>query len=104
MKRLILISVMFCLLGLFNLKAQEQKAVKDTEVAFSVAMHCENCAAKVKKQLAYTKGVKDVIVSLEKQEVIVKYRSDKTDTGKLITSLSEIGYEAKIVEKNNIQK
>ena len=103
MKKTILISFMFCVFGVFSLNAQDQKVTKDSkdsEVTLGVAMDCGNCAEKVKKQLAYTKGVKDVKPDLEKQEVVVKYRNDKTDTNKLIASLAEIGYTAKVVDKN----
>jgi len=100
MKKTILISMVFLVFGLLNLDAQSQevkKDNKDSEITLSVKMHCNDCAEKVKKQLAFTKGVKDVSSNLEKQEVVVKYRNDKTDTDKLIASLSEIGYTAKVV-------
>ncbi len=59
---MILISFMFCVIGIFSLHAQDQKVTKDnkdSEVTLGVAMTCGNCAEKVKKQLAYTKGVGD---------------------------------------------
>lgn len=85
--------------GLVSLSAQDQKTKKstDSEVTLSVKMHCNDCAEKIKKQLAFTKGVKEVSPNLEKQEVVVKYRNDKTDVDKLVASLSEIGYTAKVV-------
>lgn len=99
MKKAILISVVLLSFGLLNLSAQDQKGQKesnDSEVTLSVKMHCGDCAEKVKKQLAYEKGVKDVNTDLEKQTVVVKYRNDKTDSEKLISSLSQIGYTAKV--------
>jgi copper chaperone CopZ len=102
MKKTILISVLLITLGFCNLQAQEKKAKtesNDAEVTLSVKMHCNDCAEKVKKQLAFTKGVKDVSTDLEKQEVTVKYRNDKTDSEHLISSLSEIGYSAQVATK-----
>jgi copper chaperone CopZ len=97
MKKTILISVVSILLGFLNVNAQDSKKVNnDSEVTLNVKMDCNNCAEKVKKQLAFTKGVKNVSTDLEKQKVVVKYRNDKTDTDKLINSLSEIGYTATV--------
>ena len=98
MKKNILILVLALLLGMGNAFAQEQKAAKQnekiSEVILSTEMHCQNCADKVSKQLAYTKGVIDVQANHEKDAVYIKYRNDRTDTEKLIASLKEIGYTA----------
>ena len=100
MKKNILILVLALLLGIGNVFAQEQKAAKQnekiSEVILSTEMHCQNCADKVAKQLAYTKGVIDVQANHEKNAVYIKYRNDRTDTEKLIASLKEIGYDAKV--------
>lgn len=100
MKKNILILVLALLLGMGNAFAQEQKATKQnekiSEVILSTEMHCQNCADKVSKQLAYTKGVIDVQANHEKDAVYIKYRNDRTDTEKLIASLKEIGYTATV--------
>ena len=100
MKKNILILVLALLLGIGNVFAQEQKAAKQdtkiSEVILSTEMHCQNCADKVAKQLAYTKGVIDVQANHEKNAVYIKYRNDRTDTEKLIASLKEIGYTATV--------
>ncbi len=100
MKKNILILVLALLLGIGNAFAQEQKAAKQdtkiSEVILSTEMHCQNCADKVAKQLAYTKGVIDVQANHEKNAVYIKYRNDRTDTEKLIASLKEIGYSATV--------
>ena len=100
MKKNILILVLALLLGIGNAFAQEQKAAKQnekiSEVILSTEMHCQNCADKVAKQLAYTKGVIDVQANHEKNAVYIKYRNDRTDTEKLIASLKEIGYTATV--------
>lgn len=100
MKKSILI-LLVCVFALSNVFAQDKKVSKDNnskvaEVILSTEMHCANCADKVKKQLAYTKGVIDVQADHEKDAVYIKYRSDKTDSQKLIASLKEIGYDAKV--------
>lgn len=88
------------LFGMGNAFAQEQKAAKQnekiSEVILATEMHCQNCADKVTKQLAYTKGVVDVQANHEKDAVYIKYRNDRTNNEKLIASLKEIGFEAKV--------
>jgi copper chaperone CopZ len=69
---------------------------KISEVSLICKMDCESCSNKVNKQLAFTKGVKFVEADHEKDVVVVKYRNDKTDTDKIIASLAEIDYVAKV--------
>ena len=95
MKKNILILVLVMLFGMGNIFAQE-KDTKISEVILLTEMHCQNCADKVAKQLAYTKGVIDVQANHEKNAVYIKYRNDRTDTEKLIASLKEIGYTATV--------
>ncbi len=104
MKKNVLILVLVMLFGIGNIFAQDQKVAaakkeadpKISEVILTTEMHCANCAEKVKKQLAYTKGVVDVQADYTKNAVYVKFRNDRTDNSKLIASLKEIGYEAKV--------
>ncbi len=75
---------------------QEKKKKKISEVSLVCKMDCGNCANEVKKQLAFTKGVKFVETDYEKNTITVKYRNDKTDTDKIIASLAEIDYKASV--------
>jgi len=107
MKKNILILVFAMLLAVGNTFAQNEKATKKqdnpkiSEVILSTEMHCQNCADKVTKQLAYTKGVIDVQANHEKNAVYVKYRNDRTDNEKLISSLKEIGYTATVYNQGH---
>ncbi|MFW5886225.1 MAG: heavy-metal-associated domain-containing protein [Bacteroidota bacterium] len=76
-----------------------QNADNNGEVILKTEMDCGSCASKVEKQLSFTKGVKNVKTDYVKDEVWIKYRSDKTTPEKLITSLDEIGYEAEVKGK-----
>lgn len=103
MKKVILISIALIFTGMTSVFAQEMTAKKETkananisEVTLSCSMECGNCAAAVKKQLAYTKGVKFVSTDFEKDLVVVKYRNDRTDNDKIIASLAEINYKATV--------
>ncbi len=92
--------------GSISLSAQEMTSKKEvkqssniSEVTLSCNQDCNNCSDKVKKQLAYTKGVKFVSTDFEKDIVTIKYRNDRTDVDKLIASLAEVGYAAKPLPK-----
>lgn len=102
MKKVILIAAAIFFAGTASIFAQESPAKKEvkqnaniSEVTLSCDQDCGNCSEKVKKQLAFTKGVKFVSADYEKDIVFVKYRNDRTDVDKIITSLAEIGYAAK---------
>lgn len=75
---------------------QEKQDERISEVSLVCDMACGNCANDVKKQLAFTKGVKFVEADYEKDVVVVKYRNDKTDSDKIIASLAEIDYKASV--------
>lgn len=59
-------------------------------------MHCASCEKKIKENLRYLKGVKNIETNVEKQSVKVTYDADKTTVEKIKTSLKKIKYEAKV--------
>ena len=99
MKRILLI--MLCFVFAFSM-AYAQDAKKDTKekVAFSVNISCDNCVKKVEKNIAFEKGVTDLVCDLSNKTVVVTYDKSKTTEKKLIDAFKKIGYEAK-VKKNN---
>jgi len=66
----------------------------EAEVTFSVDIDCPNCQKKIESKLPFEKGVKDLKVNLEKQEIWLLYQTDKTDKTKLIEAIKKLGYEA----------
>lgn len=95
---LVLLVILYSSFSLVNAQtppAQKTKTQsKTSEVTLACKLDCNACCEKVKKQLAFTKGVKDVSADHEKDIIVVKYRSDKTNVDKLISSLAEIGFTA----------
>ena len=80
--------------------AQDKKGNdKTAQVVFSVNMHCENCEQKVRKNIPYEKGVKDLTTNLDKQLVTIKYQTDKTDKAKLKKSIEKLGYTCEEVKE-----
>ncbi|MEJ5266195.1 MAG: heavy metal-associated domain-containing protein [Bacteroidales bacterium] len=99
MKKLIVLIVSVVLISgqiVFAQKSVQDDNSKISEVRLTAKMNCSDCALKIKKQLAFTKGVKYATADYETGIVYVQYRNDKTNVDKIIASLAEIGYEAKI--------
>jgi len=76
-------------------------AVKKTETAiFQTKLHCENCVKKVKENISYVKGVKDLDVSLKEQKITVTFDPEKTNADKLASEIKKLGYPANIINSN----
>ncbi len=61
-------------------------------------MHCNNCEVKIKKNLRFEKGVKDIVTSLDNQTVTIKYDADKTSPTLLLKAFEKFGYTAQEVK------
>ncbi len=88
--------------------AQEKKKVKKknkTEtITCWVSMDCEGCKAKVEKNIAYEKGVKDLKVDLDTKLVTITYRSDKTNPEKLEKAIQKLGYKTEMISSKKKEK
>ena len=95
----VIFSVVVFLLATAHVSAQDKKGNdKIAEVVFSVSMDCHNCEQKVKKNIPFEKGVKDLNTNLEKQLVTVKYETNKTDKAKLQKSIEKLGFTCEEVK------
>lgn len=73
---------------------------KDIRVAiFKVEqMHCVNCEAKVKRNIPYEKGVKNMKTDIEQKTVTVTFDADVTDVEKLREGFEKFGYRAEVIK------
>jgi len=71
------------------------KKANEAEVTFITSMSCHNCQAKLESKLPFEKGVKDLKIDLEKNEVWFLYQPSKTDKKKLAEAIEKLGFEAK---------
>ena len=96
----IILAVVF-LLGAGAVSAQDNKKnSKEEQVVFSVSMDCHSCEQKIKKNIPYEKGVKDLTTNLEKKLVTIKYQTDKTDKAKLKKAIEKLGFTCEeVVQK-----
>ena len=96
----IIVTAVAFLLATSLVKAQDKKAnTKEAQVVFSVSMDCHNCEQKIKKNIPYEKGVKDLNTALDKQLVTIKYQTDKTDKAKLKKSIEKLGFTCEEIKE-----
>ena len=67
------------------------------------AMHCENCENKIKSNMRFEKGVKNVETSLERQEVSITYDAKKNNVEGLQAAMKKIGYDTKVVSDKEVK-
>jgi copper chaperone CopZ len=84
--------------------AQEKKEVKPKKeaVTFVVNMHCENCKAKIEKNISWEKGVKDLQVDLEKKTVAIIYNPKQTTEDVLKKAIEQLGYSCDLTTQGNL--
>ena len=78
----------------FFIHAQDSKKTKSKyeETVFKVNMSCQNCQAKIEKNIPWEKGVKDLKVDLEKKTVTVQYDQKKTTEANLEQAIKKLGF------------
>jgi len=90
MKRILIF--MLALLSVLGLYA---KANKQT-VVLKCDIHCEGCCNKIMKNIAFERGVTDILCDLPTKTVTVTYDANKTDVQKLLTAFEQIGKPATV--------
>lgn len=59
-------------------------------VTFRVELHCQGCVDKIMKNIAYEKGVKDIVCDIDKQTVVVTFDPEKTTVEALQQAFAKI--------------
>ena len=57
-------------------------------------MHCSGCEKKIKDNIRFEKGVKDIRTNLDDKTVTIEYDADKTNVEAIIKGFKKINYEA----------
>lgn len=94
MKRLILLFTAVLMVT----QAAMAKDIKTVTVTTTPQMHCENCENRIKNNMRFEKGVKDIETNIEKQTVIITYDADKTTVEQLLKGFEKFKYSARVVE------
>ena len=71
-------------------------AVNKQKVVLSCDLHCQGCCDKIMKNIAFEKGVKDLVCDLESKTVTVTYDADKTEVSTLLKAFEKIGKPAQV--------
>ena len=66
------------------------KDIKAVVVTTQPQMHCENCEKKIKGNLRFEKGVKEIQCDIEGQRVTITYDADKTNVEAIIKSFGNL--------------
>lgn len=96
-----IMTIMAMLIFAIGMFAKDIKTVVFTTLP---QMHCENCENKIKGNLRFEKGIKEITTSVPDQKVTIKYDADKTNPEKIAQGFAKIGYEATIVTENAKQE
>ena len=73
-------------------------ALNKQKVVLSCDLHCKGCCDKIMKNIAFEKGVKDLVCDLKTKTVTVTYDADKTNVPTLLKAFEKIGKPAKVKE------
>ena len=70
------------------------KDIKTLVVTTQPQMHCSGCEDRIKGNLRFEKGVKQIECNIDEQRVTITYDADKTSSEKIIQSFGKFGYTA----------
>jgi periplasmic mercuric ion binding protein len=73
------------------------KDIKTVVLTTNPQMHCESCENKIKGNLKFEKGIKNIETNVKEQKVTVKYDADKTSADNIMAAFSKFGYTAQRV-------
>ena len=75
------------------------KDIKTVVFTTNPEMHCESCEKKIKGNLRFEKGIKNIVTDLNVKTVTIDYDADKTNVQNIIKGFKKIKYEASEVKK-----
>lgn len=70
------------------------KDIKSLVVTTVPQMTCQNCENRIKSNIRFEKGVRNIATDLENQRITVTYDADKTTEENLIKAFGKLKYEA----------
>ena len=72
-----------------------QTAADTLVVTTQPQMHCQGCENKIKSNIRFVKGTKQISTSFEEQKVTIVYNSKKANYDDFVAAFKKIGYEIK---------
>lgn len=87
-----------CVVALLSVTAVLAKDIR--VVVFKVSqMHCEKCEKKVRDNMRFEKGLKDISTKVKTKMVTITYDAEKTNVKKLQAGFNKFKYEAEFVKE-----
>ena len=77
------------------------KDIKTVVVNTAPEMHCSSCENKIKSNLKFEKGIKDIQTNLTDKTVTIQYDADKTNVESIIAGFKKINYVATVAGSNS---
>jgi len=87
-----------CVVALLSAAAVSAKDIR--VVVFKVSkMQCENCERKVRDNMRFEKGLKDISTEVKTKTVTITYDAEKTNVKNLQAGFAKFNYEAEFVKE-----
>lgn len=67
---------------------------KDKEIKIKTSAVCTMCKARIERNLAFEKGVKEATLDVDTKVVTIRYNPAKTDVTRLKANITKTGYDA----------
>ena len=80
-----------------SLTSTSKKSNKQT-VLLNCDLHCQGCCDKIMKNIAFEKGVKDIVCDLDAKTVAVTFDTRKTNLDTLLAAFARIGKPATLAQ------
>ncbi len=74
------------------------KDIKTIRLTTTPAMHCESCETKIKSNIRFVRGVKNIETDIPLQCVTITYDADKASFETLQEGFRKINYEVKEIK------
>jgi copper chaperone CopZ len=97
LRNLLLTALTTLTLAGYTATAKSVSDDKDKEVKIKTSAVCGMCKARIERNLAFEKGVKEASLDVKSKVVTIKYNPNKTDVTKLKSNISKTGYDAEEV-------
>ena len=98
MRKYLLIALLLLSPFIFHLSPLSAAKADKQVVVLSVDLHCQACCDKIMKNIAFEKGVKDIVCDLKTKTVTVTYDANKTDVPALLEAFKKINKPATVKE------
>ncbi len=102
MKTIIKTLLLLIVITLINNITYAQETKKIDEVKIMTSAVCGMCKDRIEQNIAFEKGVTDVVLDLDTRIATIKYKPSKTNPDKLRLAISKLGYDADSIPADKV--